>query len=358
MADDDLTPAPELFGRVVGQQRAVAQLRGSAARPVHAYLFVGPDTSGAHAAASAFAAALLCPARGCAACDTCTRVLAGVHPDLVLVERSGARLLVDDAREISRLSMRSPTEAARKVLVLTDFHLVQEAAPALLKTIEEPPPSAVFVILADQVTPDLVTIASRCVRVDFPLLDDATIAEALRAEGVAAPRAAELAGDAGGSLTRARQLAADPDATERIGAWRSVPERLDGSAGAVVATAQDLVALLDAAAQPVIEQQKREATELAERAKAGLPVPPKRELDARQRREQRRARTDELTAGLNVLAAVYRGRLADTGDSGGEVRAGRRAVAAIEAIAEVHERILYNPSELPLLEGLLARLSR
>ena len=358
MAEVAAEASPQLFARVVGQHRAVAQLRASAARPVHAYLFVGPDTSGAAAAASAFAAALVCPHGGCGDCDTCGRVLEGVHPDLVLVERSGARMLVDDAREISRLSVRSPTEAARKVLVLTDFHLVQEAAPALLKTIEEPPPSAVFLILADQVTPDLVTIASRCVRVDFPLLDDATIAEALRAEGVPAPRAAELAGDSGGSLTRARQLAADPDATERIGAWRAVPDRLDGSAGAVVAVALDLGTLLDAAAQPVIERQKLESSELTQRAKAGLPVPPKRELEARQRREQRRARTDELTAGLNVLAAVYRGRLADAGTSGGEVRSGRRAVAAIEAIAEVHERILYNPAELPLLEGLLARLSR
>lgn len=347
-----------LFEGVAGQRQAVAQLRAAAARPVHAYLFVGPDTSGAAAAASGFAAALLCPTGGCGDCDTCRRVLHGVHPDLVVVERSGARLLVDDAREISRLALRSPTEGARKVLVLTDFHLVQEAAPALLKTIEEPPPSAVFLILADQVTPDLVTIASRCVRVEFPPLDDATIAQALRAEGIPAPRAAELAVDAVGSLARARQLAADPDAARRVDAWRAVPDRLDGSAGTVVAIATELVAILDAAAEPVVARQKLEAAALAERAKAGLPVPNKRELDARQRREQRRARTDELTAGLTVLASAYRGRLADTGTGGGDVRGGRRDMAALAAIADVHERILYNPAELPLLEGLLARLTQ
>jgi DNA polymerase-3 subunit delta' len=356
----DVLAAPEerVFAGVVGQRNAIAQLRASTARPVHAYLFVGPDASGASAAASGFAAALLCPVGGCGECDTCARVLAGVHPDFIVVERTGARLLVDDAREISRLALRTPTESARKVLVLTDFHLVQEAAPALLKTIEEPPASAVFLILADQVTPDLVTIASRCVRVDFPPLDDATIADALRKDGIPAPRAAELAADACGSLARARQLAADPDASQRVGAWRAVPDRLDGSAGAAVQLAADLVALLDAAAQPVIAQQRIEAAQLAERAKAGLPVPPKRELDARQRREQRRARTDELVAGLAVLASTYRSRLGDTGEGGGEVRAGRRALAALDAIADVHERLLYNPSELPLLEGLFARLSR
>src|SRR2546428_319187 len=84
------------------------------------------------------------------------------------------------------------------------------ARPALLKTIEEPPPSTVFVILADYLPPKLVTIASRCVRVDFSPLSPAVIAAALEAEGVPAVTASELAEAADGRLDRAQLLARDP----------------------------------------------------------------------------------------------------------------------------------------------------
>jgi DNA polymerase-3 subunit delta' len=345
-------PVAALFDGVVGQDRAVAFLRRSAPTPVHAYLFEGPDGAGALTAARAFAAALLCPDGGCGVCSTCRRALAGTHPDLVVLERSGASILVDEAREITRLALRSPMEGTRKVLVLTDFHAVEEAAPALLKTIEEPPASAVFLILADQVTPELVTIASRCVRVEFPPLGAEVIAAALVAEGVESSAAADAASLAAGSLARARTIANDPDMRGRMAVWRNVPERLDGTAGAVVAVSSQLLALLDAAATPVIAQQKLDDADLAERAKSGLPVPSRRELDTRQRRAQRRARTDELRAGLAALAGVYRDRVATE-----PARPARHALAALDAIGDVADRMQYNPSEWALLEGLLAKLS-
>jgi DNA polymerase III subunit delta' len=61
----------------------------------------------------------------------------------------------------------SPVDAAYSVFVLLDFHLVRDAAPVLLKTIEEPPAHTVFVVVADEITPELVTIASRCVQIEF-----------------------------------------------------------------------------------------------------------------------------------------------------------------------------------------------
>ena len=82
-------PVLSLFDEVVGQPRAVAALRAAAHHPVHAYLFRGPAGSGAAAAARAFAAAVLCPDGGCGHCETCRRALAGTHPDLVSVERTG-----------------------------------------------------------------------------------------------------------------------------------------------------------------------------------------------------------------------------------------------------------------------------
>ena len=345
-------PVASLFDGVVGQDAAVSFLRASAHAPVHAYLFVGPDSAGALAAARGFAAALLCPHGGDGTFSACTRALHATHPDLAIIERSGASILVDDAREVTRLAMRSPMEGGRKVLVLTDFHAVEEAAPALLKTIEEPPPSAVFVVLADQVTPDLVTIASRCVRVDFPPLPDEAVIDVLVSEGVAHEVAVESAAIAAGSIARARAVAEDDAMRGRMAVWRGVPDRLDGTAGEVVAVAGALTELLDAAAAPVIEQQKRDDAELAERAKAGLPVPSRRDLEVRQRRAQRRARTDDLRAGLAVLAGVYRDRAA-TADRG----EARRAMTALDAIAAAADDMQYNPNEMPLLEGLLARIS-
>ena len=91
----------------------------------------------------------------------------------------GAAISIDTAREVTRLASTSPFEATRKVLVLHDFHLVKDAGPALLKTFEEPPPSTVFVILADHVPADLITIASRCVEVDFHPLTAAEVAAVL-----------------------------------------------------------------------------------------------------------------------------------------------------------------------------------
>src|ERR1700676_266214 len=97
----------ELYADVVGQDAAVAALRAAAVRPVHAYLLVGPPGTGKRAAATGFAAQLLCPAGGDGTCDVCRRVLGKAHPDVVVVEREGAAISVDMAREIGRAAARS-----------------------------------------------------------------------------------------------------------------------------------------------------------------------------------------------------------------------------------------------------------
>src|SRR5260370_34476626 len=198
-----------LYQEVVGQDRAVAALQAAAGRHVHAYLLVGPPGTGRLAAARSFAASLLCPNGGehpaddAEDCDVCGRVLAETHPDVTVVEREGPAIASDMARQIIRLAARSPVEGEHKVLILLDFHLVKEAGPALLKTIEEPSPSTVFVILAEYVPPELVTIASRCARIDFAPLTPAQVADALPAGGVPPDRVDELAAAAGGRLDRA-----------------------------------------------------------------------------------------------------------------------------------------------------------
>lgn len=361
-----------LYGDVVGQDRAVAALRAAATRPVHAYLLLGPPGTGKREAAVSFAAALLCPTAGDHAgaglCDTCRRVLDGVHPDVVHVEREGAFIGMDAAREVVRTAATSPVEGERKVVVLHDFHLVRDTGPALLKTIEEPPPTCVFVILADHLPQDLVTIASRCVHVELEALTFGQVAGSLIAGGTDPERAHRLALAAGGRLDRARLLAVDARFEARQAAWREVPSRLDGTGAAVAALAGELVGFLDASVEPLEVRQAGEVAELTARnARAaevvGAGKAPKRaakaavnagvrEMEERHRREQRRQRTDELRAGLAVLASAYRERLVAASDPA-------RAAKAVQAVAEVDRcvrNLEFNPGELLALQALLCRL--
>ena len=352
-----------LYAGVICQGRALASLRAAATRPVHAYLLVGPPGTGKSAAAAGFAASLLCPAGGDGTCDVCQRVLAGTHPDVATVSREGPAITIDTARQVARLAARSPMEGARQVLVLEDFHLVREAGPALLKTIEEPPAPTIFVILAELVPPELVTIASRCVRVDFTPLSVEEVAACLVAEGTPPERAAALAEAAGARLDRARLLAADPGFEGRRLLWRSVPSRLDGSGATAAALADELLGGLDASAEPLRVRQEGELAVLQERNQRAAEVNGKvgragramltagvKELEERHKREARRQRTDELRAGLAALAGVYRERLAGPGR---EV-----AVPLLLLIDRLGRDLVYNPAELPALQALLVRLGR
>jgi DNA polymerase-3 subunit delta' len=276
-------------------------------------------------------------------------VLAGVHPDVVMVERTGAAILVDEAREIARLAARSPVEGDRKVLVMTDFHLVDRAAPALLKTIEEPSPSAVFVILADHVPPELVTIASRCVVIDFGAVPDDEVARLLVADGVAPDNAQRVASASNGNISRARLLASDAGFAGRQELWAGVPDRLDGHGATVAVLAADLVASVDGVLEPLRERQAAEVAQLDEQAKAQGGRVRKKDVEDRHRREQRRVRMDELRAGLAVLARTYRDQLAAGASAG--------AATSLDAIRKTREALLNNPNEALLIQALLVRLS-
>ena len=172
--------------RSSGQERAVAHLRAAVRSPVHAYLLVGPPGTGKRVGRPGLRRRPAVPTRGDAASATCAaRALAEVHPDLVVVEREGAFLSIERAREIRRLAMRTPDRGRPQGAAAHRVPPGPGRGARLLKTIEEPPPSTVFVILADHVPPELVTIASRCVRIDFGPLGTALLAATLVAEGVA-----------------------------------------------------------------------------------------------------------------------------------------------------------------------------
>ena len=297
---------------VVGQPDAVVALQATATHPTHAYMLVGPRGSGARSVARAFAAALLIDGLdGEAAARAQQLALDEKHPDLHVFERVGAFISVDQADAIIREASRSPIEASRKVLVLVDFHLVRDAGPALLKIIEEPPPSTVFVVLAESVPPELVPIASRCIRVELGAVATEVVAELLVGEGTPADGALEIALAAGGDVDRARLLAHDPRFKLRQAAWYSAPDRLDGTGAAVFAVVAELRSMIDDVTAPLDAIHAEQLAELEARVERyGERGSGRRELTERQKREVRRVRTDELRFGLATLASRYRDELA------------------------------------------------
>lgn len=341
-----------IWSHVVGQDSAVDRLTASANDPVHAYLFIGPPGSTKIEAARAFAALLLDPS-GDPMSRTSRLALGGEHPDVIEVHRTGAAMVKDQATDIIRKAATSPTEGSRKVLVLHDFHVLNaEAAARLLKSIEEPPPSTVFIVLADQLPLELVTIASRCVRIDFRPISADLLESTLRSEGIPHDVAVDAAASAGGDLDRARLLASDPQLVLRRHAFASVASRLDGTGTAVAAIVDELMGLIDAAAEPLVERQDSELADLEARvAQTGERGSGRKDLADRHKRELRRHRTDELRSGLSTLAGVYRDAAIRETD--------RRAAACLTAVDQLHTAMASlerNPNEALLLQNLLMHL--
>ncbi len=347
------SPGSDDAWAVVGQPEAVAVLRASTLDPVHAYLFSGPTGSGKRRTARAFAGTLVTP-EGETDGRSARLASVGEHPDVIEVERVGASILKAQALDIVRAAAMSPVEGRRKVLILHEFHLLSaEGAAVLLKTIEEPAASTVFVIVADQVPPELVTIASRCVRIEFRPLNDATVREALIAQGVEPGLASRAAASANGNLERARLLAADAGLESRRAAFADVPRRIDGSGHRAVGTARALLELIEAAAEPLKVRQAAEVAALeALVARTGERGSGRKGIEERHKRELRRHRADELRSGLTEIARTYRDALVD-----GTARYPERAAEGVARLHGAMEAIDRNPNELLLLQALLVELS-
>lgn len=345
------TLGASVWDAVVGQRSARDVLAASVTDPVHAYLFVGPPGSTKDQAARAFAALLLTGHDD--PFDRTSRLtLAGEHPDVREVQRSGPSISKDQVVDIVRNAALAPVEGRRKVMILHEFHLLDaNGAARLLKTLEEPPASTIFIVLADQVPPDLVTIASRCVRVEFARLTADTIATELMRRGIDADAAAQAAHASEGDLDRAYVLATDPGLAHRRQLFAAVPTRLDGTGATVVKLCTEIVAAIDDAAAPLAAVHANEATELEARvAAAGERGSGRKQLEDRHKRQLRRHRTDELRSGLGVLAAAYRDAL---------VAGKGRSESLVHGITRIHdsiEALERNPNEPLLLQALLLDL--
>lgn len=144
-----------------------AKHRLSAGRGLsHAYIIAGPVGSGKHTLAGLLARALVCSGKGeppCGTCPDCRKAAAGIHPDVITVGEEGKDISVAMVRALRSDAYIRPNEAPRKVYLLPNAHTMNQSAQnALLKLLEEGPPYAAFLLLAENAGAILPTVRSRC----------------------------------------------------------------------------------------------------------------------------------------------------------------------------------------------------
>ena len=164
---------PRTFADVVGQEPVVRTLRGAVerGRVHHAYLFVGSRGTGKTSMAKILAACLNCE-RGptvepCGVCESCRAIAAARSLDVIEMD-AASNNSVEDIRELRESVAFAPVSGRSKVYILDEAHMLSTAAwNAFLKTLEEPPPSTVFVLATTEAQKVPATVVDRCHRFDF-----------------------------------------------------------------------------------------------------------------------------------------------------------------------------------------------
>jgi DNA polymerase-3 subunit delta' len=329
-----------VFSRLVGQDAVEAELvaaaraaRGDSAHNAaatgtmtHAWLITGPPGSGRSVAALCFAAALQCTSDGvpgCGECRACTTTMAGTHADVRRIIPEGLSIGVDEMRAIVQIASRRPGTGRWQIVVIEDAdRLTEGAANALLKVVEEPPPSTVFLLCAPSVDPEdiAITLRSRCRHIALVTPPVDAIARVLEAEGLPEEDARWAASVSGGHVGRARRLATDDEARERrkraLGLARdaATPSRAYAAAEELVATAEAEALALTVGRNETETEELRTALGAGGTGKgtAGTlrgATGAIKDLERRQKSRQTRASRDALDRALIDLATYFRDAL-------------------------------------------------
>lgn len=333
-----------LFADVIGHDRVVALLEDELASPAHAYLFVGPQSVGKAAVALRFAAGLL----GGTDDDRARRLALGRnHPDLTILEPEGATSIgVDQARDVVSRASMAPVEAERSVFLFPDAgSMTDSASNALLKTLEEPSPRAVFLLVAESEDDFPATVASRCRTVHLGRVPRDVVVAALADRGLGQEEAEGVADVSGGRPGLALALMTQPEVASFRELWLSIPTQVTPHPG----DGQHLASVVLRELAPLVEDSVPEglAKDKAQRAR-------------------RRTEMSLLVSGLEILASWY----ADSASlqMGGPVRnsdveltaftdvAPRKAVKSAEAVLDAVVDIQANLRRELVLADLFASL--
>ena len=385
-----------VWDALVGQDDVIAQLqhavqdaeqllRGEPGPAMtHAWLFTGPPGSGRSTAATSFAAALECPEHGCGLCTICRMTASGGTLDVDIVTPDKLTYSVDEARELVRNSVLAPQASPWHIVVVEDVdRLTEQAANALLKSFEEPPPHTVWLLCAPSVEDVLPTIRSRARHVSLRTPSTSDVSRALQERyGVDSAIAAFAARASQGHIGRARALATDEQARIRRQETLRTPFEL-GDLPACAFAAANLVDAANDDAKSITD--RLDATELAEfdeaygasaegitKAKFNrIVAKPRKELEAAQKSRRTRMLRDQLDRALVDLVGLYRDVFAVQVDASvdlinEEMRPQIAQLAAnstpeqsglrIEAIERARQSVRANVTPLLAIEALMVEL--
>ncbi len=333
----------ELFRRAIARGRLAST-----------FLFVGPAGIGKRRFAERLAQTLLCPHAdnekliACQHCDSCVQAAAESHPDLIRIAKPADKSTIPVSVFIGEGNRRmreglchdiamKPFGGGRKVAIIDDAdYLNEEGANCLLKTLEEPPPRSILILIGTSADRQLPTIRSRAQTIRFQPLAESIVAERLLHLGLATDEseARRLAGFSGGSLQRAMELTDD-------GLWefrRELFRALSASRLANVPLAASLISFVEAAG--------KEASSRRNRARQAIA------FAIEFYRQMLRVRAGQAPQGDDdLLTSLQRASKEWPGDE-------ETATACIERSLEAHNHIERNAHQTTLLECWLDDLAR